>query len=232
LDCRTRWSPACDTQGESFEPAWNFDGGSLGGTSIVILNTDKTLYTGGIAQIPAKSVSPLPWFAIQVRTRHEVGIAEHLQALGFESFLPLYACKKRWSDRIKQVEAPLFPGYIFCRFNPQNWLPIIKAPGVIQVVGYNRVPVPIEDFEIDAIRTLGMSGLPNQPWPYPKVGDRVRIESGPLRGVEGILVEFKNSHRFIVSVSLLQRSVAVEIDSAHVTAVSVNSTERLQSVCT
>jgi transcription antitermination factor NusG len=182
-----------------------------------------------MAQIPAKSASLLPWFAIQVRTRHEVGIAEHLQALGFESFLPLYKCKKRWSDRIKQVDAPLFPGYIFCRFNPQNWLPIIKAPGVIQVVGYNRVPVPIDDFEIDAIRTLGMSGLPNQPWPFPKVGDRVRIETGPLRGVEGILVEFKNSHRFIVSVSLLQRSVAVEIDSSYVTSVSANTSERLQS---
>jgi transcriptional antiterminator RfaH len=198
----------------------------------VTLNDNRTFHSSGIAQIPAKPASQWPWFALQVRTRHEMGIAEHLQALGFESFLPLYKLRKQWSDRIKETDAPLFPGYIFCRFNSQNWLPIIKAPGVIQVVGYNRTPVPIDDFEIEAIRTLGMSGLPNQPWPFPKVGERVRIESGPLRGLEGIIVEFKNSHRFIVSVSLLQRSVAVAIDSAHVTSISATTSDRLQGVCT
>jgi transcription antitermination factor NusG len=161
-----------------------------------------------------------------------MGIAEHLQALGFESYLPLYKQKKRWSDRIKEMDTPLFPGYIFCRFNSQNWLPIIKAPGVIQVVGYNRTPVPIDDFEIETIRALGTSGLPNQPWPFPKVGDRVRIESGPLRGLEGILVDFKDSRRFIVSVSLLQRSVAVAIDSSYLTSVCATTSNRVQGVCT
>jgi transcription antitermination factor NusG len=179
---------------------------------------DSVALPNDIGQHAAKPASQWPWFAIQVRTRHEMGVADHLQAIGYESFLPLYKARRLWSDRIKHVDSPLFPGYIFCRFNSQNWLPILKSPGVIQVVGYNRVPVPIEDFEIEAIRTLGASGLPNQPWPFPKVGDRVRIESGPLRGVEGILVESKNLQHFVVSVTLLQRSVAVQIDSSCLTS--------------
>ena len=198
----------------------------------MILNPSRSLPSNRIAQNAANSTAQWPWFALQVRTRHEMGIADHLEAIGYESFLPLYKSRRRWSDRIKEVDTPLFPGYIFCRFNSQNWLPILKHPGVIQIVGYNRIPVPIDDFEIDAIRTLGASGLPNQPWPFPKVGDRVRIESGPLRGLEGMLVEFKNSRRFVVSVSLLQRSVAVEIDSLCVTLLSSLRAERLEGAST
>src|SRR5271155_2926838 len=152
-----------------------------------------------------KACADFPWFALQVRTRQEAGVAEQLNGQGYERFLPLYKLRKRWSDRIKQVEAPLFPGYLFCRFDPQKRLPILKTPGVIQIVGYNRAPTPIEEAEIDAIQTLVASGLPNQPWPFLETGDRVRIESGPLRGLEGILVEFKGNHRLVVSDTLLQR---------------------------
>jgi transcription antitermination factor NusG len=159
------------------------------------------------------------WFALQVRTRHEVGVAHFLESKGFEYFLPLVTCRKRWSDRVKEVENPLFPGYVFCRFDPQDRLPILKTPGVIQVVGNSQRPVPIEDSEIGAIQALMVSGLPNHSWPFLTVGDRVRIEAGALRGYEGVLVEFKGSHRLILSISLLQRSVAVEIDSSAVTSV-------------
>src|SRR5271163_2792869 len=113
-----------------------------------------------------------PWFALQVRTRYEAGVADQLSRQGYDRFLPLYKLRKRWSDRIKQVEAPLFPGYLFCRFDPQKRLPILKTPGVIQIVGYNRAPTPIEEAEIDAIQTLVASGLPNQPWPFLETGDR------------------------------------------------------------
>ncbi len=167
-----------------------------------------------------------PWFALQVRTLHEKGVADFLGGKGYESFLPLHKCRKRWSDRVKEVELPLFPGYLFCRFNPLDRLPILKTPGVIQVVGYNRQPVAIEDHEISAIQTLVASGMPNHPWPFLQAGDKVRIESGPLRGVEGILAEFRGSHRLIVSVTLLQRSVAVEIDSALVTPLRPNEATR------
>jgi transcription antitermination factor NusG len=156
----------------------------------------------------------LPWFALHVRTRHEAGVAAHLEGMGYEGFLPLYKTRTRWSDRTKEVETPLFPGYLFCRFDPQNRLPILKTPGVIQVVGYSRQPIPVEETEIEAIQALVASGIPSQPWPYLEVGEKVRIQSGPLRGREGVLVEFKGTHRLILSIALLQRSVAVEIEAA------------------
>src|SRR5579871_980379 len=86
-----------------------------------------------------------PWFAIQVRARYETGVAEHLRGKGFEWFLPMYKTRKQWSDRVKQFEKPLFPGYVFCRFNPHDRLPILKTPGVTQIVGNNHVPVPVDD---------------------------------------------------------------------------------------
>jgi transcriptional antiterminator RfaH len=159
-----------------------------------------------------------PWFALQVRARHEAGVANFLSGRGYEPFVPMYESRRRWSDRIKVVAAPLFPGYLFCRFDVNNRLPILTTPGVIQVVGFNRTPIPVEDTEIDAIQSLVASGFPSQPWPFLQAGDRVQIDSGPLRGLEGLLVELKGSHRLVVSVTLLQRSVAVEIDSALVKA--------------
>lgn len=168
------------------------------------------------------------WFALHVRTRYEHRVACSLEGKGYELFLPLHKCRKRWSDRIKNVETPLFPGYVFCKFDPQDRLPILKTTGVIQVAGYNRAPVPVEESEIAAIQALVASGLPNQPWPFLKVGDRVHIEAGPLRGHEGVLVEFRGSHRLVLSVTLLHRAVAVEIDSALVEALRSSSMGRIE----
>jgi transcription antitermination factor NusG len=167
------------------------------------------------------------WFALQVRARHELGVADFLKSMGYEFFLPQYICRKLWSDRVKKVEAPLFPGYLFCRFDPQDRFPIVSTPGVIQVVGYNRMPVPVDDSEIQAIQTLAASGLPNQPWPYLEVGDRVRIEAGALRGLEGMLIEFKGSHRLLLSITLLHRAVAVEIDAVSVKSLRTSLAPRL-----
>lgn len=161
----------------------------------------------------------LPWFAVQVRTKHELAIADCLRAKGYEHFLPLYKCRRTWSDRIKEVQLPLFPGYLFCRFDPHARLPILKTPGVVQVVGNGRTPTPVDDLEVAALQTLVASGLPNQPWPFLQTGDRVQIQAGPLRGLEGLLVAFKGNCHLVLSVSLLQRSVAVEIDSAFVVPV-------------
>jgi transcription antitermination factor NusG len=112
------------------------------------------------------------------------------------------------------VNAPLFPGYVFCQFDTQKRLPILVTPGVIAVVGQGKVPLPVDDAEIEAIRTLVSSGVPAEPWPFLELGQKVRIESDALRGLEGILVQFKGNHRVILSVSLLRRSVALEIDRA------------------
>jgi transcription antitermination factor NusG len=165
---------------------------------------------------------PFLWYALQVRTRYERMVAEYLNGLGYEWFLPLCKDRKRWSDRVKQVELPLFPGYLFCRFDVQSRLPILKTPGVVQIVGYNRQPVPVDESEIAAIQTLVSSGVPNQPCSFVEIGDRVQIDSGPLRGLEGILIESRGRHKLVLSVTLLQRSVAVEIDSMSVTPISSN----------
>jgi transcription antitermination factor NusG len=169
-----------------------------------------------------------PWFALQVRARHELGITNYLCGQGYESFLPLYKYRKRWSDRVKEVQSPLFPGYLFCRFDPQDRLPVMKIPGVMQIVGANRVPLPVDEVEISAIQTLVASGMPNQPWPFLQVGERVRIESGSLCGIEGILMDFKGTHRLVLSITLLQRSVSVEIDSALVSPTSLSQRSRLE----
>jgi transcription antitermination factor NusG len=173
---------------------------------------------------------PYPWFALQVRTRREAFAAGQLAGKGYELFLPVYKSRRLWSDRIKELDTPLFPGYLFCRFDPQQRLPILKTLGVIQIIGRNRVPVPVDEQEITAIQRLVASGLPNQPWPFLSAGDKVRIESGALRGVEGILTGVKGSHRLVLAVSLLQRSVAVDIDSACVTLVSPSRAPRAQQV--
>jgi transcriptional antiterminator RfaH len=167
-----------------------------------------------------------PWFALQVRVRHEADVTVHLESKGYEWFLPLYTERRRWSDRVKQVEAPLFPGYVFCRFNPNDRLPILKTPGVSQIVGYSRVPVPVDEQEIESIRTLVASGVPNFPCAYLEVGSRVRIEAGALRGLEGILTDLKGKRRLVLSITLLQRSVAVEIDSEAVSVVRAASSAR------
>lgn len=165
------------------------------------------------------NIDRFSWFALQVRTRHESAVANFLGGKGYEFFLPLVATRKRWSDRVKKVDVPLFPGYVFCRFNAQERLPILKTPGVIQVVGYNRMPVPIEESEISGIQAVIASGLPSQAWPFLTVGQHVRIDVGPLRGYEGLLVDFKGHHRLVLSITLLHRSVAVEIDSTSVSTV-------------
>src|SRR6267378_3368146 len=157
-----------------------------------------------------------PWYALRVKSRYENTVAAHLQGRGYESLLPLYKCRHRWSDRFKEIELPLFPGYVFCKFDSLNRLPILSIPGVVHVVGVGKTPVPINETEIVAIQAAVKSGLPSQPWPFLEIGHRVRIEYGPLCGVQGILLGFRGHQRLVLSVTLLQRSVAVQIDEAWV----------------
>lgn len=137
----------------------------------------------------------------------------HLSAKSYEWFLPLEKSRRRWSDRFKEIQQPLFPGYVFCRFDPFARLPILVIPGVIGVVGTGKTPIAIEDAEIANLQTIVESGLPRHPWPFLQIGEKARIEAGPLSGLEGILLGFKGSQRLILSITLLQRSVAVELDS-------------------
>lgn len=161
-----------------------------------------------------------PWFALQVRYQYESIVTAHLSGKGYEWLLPLYKRRRRWSDRIKEIEQPLFPGYVFCRFNPLNRLPILTTPGVSLIVGYGKIPAPIDESEISAIQSAVKSGLPTQPWPFVHIGQRVRIEQGPLCGLEGTLLESRGRHRLVLSVTLLQRSMAVQVDNAWVTPIT------------
>jgi transcription antitermination factor NusG len=160
------------------------------------------------------------WYALRVRPRFEKVVASALLLKGYEGFLPLYIRRSRWSDRIKSVEFPLFSGYLFCRFDVNKRLPILVTPGVIQIVGIGKSPHPVDDCEIAALQSIVVSGLQVEPRSYLNIGQRVRIELGPLAGIEGILTSTKGSSRLVVSVTLLQRSVCVEIDESWVVPVS------------
>ena len=152
------------------------------------------------------------WFALQVRTRWEGSTAVLLSGKGYQTFLPTYKTRKRWKGTAREVDSALFPGYVFCHFDAQKRLPILVTPGVISVVGQGRIPLPVDDGEIAAIQTIVSSGFRAEPWPYLEIGQRIRIEQDVLQGLEGILINFKGNHRIVVSVSLLRRSVALEID--------------------
>jgi len=156
--------------------------------------------------------SPVQWFALSTRSQREKLVATLLHNKGYEQFLPLYRCRHRWSDRMKAMDKPLFPGYVFCRFDIQKRLPILTTPGVRHIAGVGKTPLPVNDDEIRGLQRIVESGLQAQPWPFLQVGERLRIEQGALQGVEGILIGIRKPHRLIVSITLLQRSVAVELD--------------------
>jgi len=179
----------------------------------------STVYETESRSNSVQQVAGLPWFALQVRCRYERNVASHLDGKGYEWFLPTYKARRRWSDRMKAAVLPLFPGYLFCRFNPLDRLPILKTPGMISIVGTAKIPTAVDEAEIKALQTLVLSGLPREPWPYLQVGQRVRIEHGSLSGLEGIMLRHKGQDRLVLSVSLLRRSTAVEIDGTWVSPI-------------
>lgn len=175
-------------------------------------------------------MSGVQWFALQVRTRWEASTAAFLSNKGYATFLPTYKNQNRWGGRGKEIVTPLFPGYVFCNFDAQNRLPILVTPGVVAVVGRGRIPIPVDESEIDSIRSMVQSGVFVKPWPYLQLGQRVRVEDEALTGLEGILIEFKGSYRIVVSVSLLRRSVAMEIDRSRVRPVTEGTTAAFEPI--
>jgi transcription antitermination factor NusG len=152
------------------------------------------------------------WYAIRVKSNREKVVSSSLEGKGYESFLPLYRARRQWSDRAAEIQVPLFSGYVFCRLDAAHRLPVLTTPGVVLFVGFGKEPTAVEDSEIEALRTIVRNGVPAAPWPFLAAGQRIRIERGPLKDAEGLLVEVKSHYRLIVSVTLLQRSVAVEVD--------------------
>lgn len=154
----------------------------------------------------------LSWYAIRVKSNREHVTSLALHEKGYEEYAPTYRTRRFWSDRVKELDLPLFPGYVFCRFDENNRLPILTTPGILSVVGIGKVPVAVDEQEIARIQAIVRSGVLAYPWPFLRTGQKVIIAHGPLTGVEGLLLSIKNQYRLVVSITLLQRSVAAEID--------------------
>jgi transcription antitermination factor NusG len=152
------------------------------------------------------------WHALYTRHQHEKPIAQILSNKGHEVFLPLYIATHRWQDRIKQLYLPLFPCYVFIRGGLDRQVQILSTPGVFTVVGWAGHPAMIPNGQIEAVRQMVENFIRVEPHPYLNCGDRVGIKSGALQGLEGILVRKKNLFRLVVSIEMLGRSAAVEID--------------------
>ncbi len=156
------------------------------------------------------------WYATYTRSRHEKSVADQLQQRSVECFLPLYEAKRKWKNGTFKVQFPLFPGYLFVHIPLQQRLKVLQVPGVVSLVGFNGLPAPLPQAEIEMIRCALQKGIAAEPHPYLKVGTRVRIISGPMEGLEGILLRKKGKPRVVVSVDLIMRSVAIDIDAAQV----------------
>ncbi len=152
------------------------------------------------------------WFAATVRPQHEAAVARAFETRGFEPFSPTYEMRSQWTDRSKTLRRPLFPGYVLCRFERSAKATVVKTPGVTSIVGFGGVAVPIADDEVERVKTMVASELPLQPWPFLEQGDRVRIEQGPLRGLDGFVVRGQDDYRLVVNVTFLRRSVSVSVD--------------------
>jgi transcription antitermination factor NusG len=152
------------------------------------------------------------WYAVTTKPRYESATARHLRSKGFDELAPVYRIRRRWSDRFKEIEHPLFPGYVFCSFTSEQRMQVLSTPGVTSIVGFGKQPAAVDNSEIAAIRSIVDSGARAWPWPYLQTGQRVRIEDGCLRGLTGTLVRENDCWRVVVNVELLQRAVMVEID--------------------
>lgn len=169
------------------------------------------------------NTQPSAWFALYTRHQHERTVAQFIQAKQMEVFLPVYKTVHRWKDRVKELSLPLFPNYVFVFTGFERRADILSTPGVYDFVRVGGVPAPLPIREIEAVRKVVEHGLRAEPHPFLRVGDRVTIRSGPLGGVEGILVRKKSFYRLIISVELLARSISVEVEAADVRRVAGRS---------
>jgi transcription antitermination factor NusG len=156
------------------------------------------------------------WYAAYTSAQHEKKVAAELERRSVESFLPVYSSVRRWRDRQVQLELPLFPGYVFVHVALRERLRVLQVPGVAKLVGFGGLPVALPGEEIEALR-VGLDGrLRAEPHPFLTVGRRVRLKSGPLAGMQGILLRKKGKYRVVISIELIQRAVAVELETLEV----------------
>ena len=172
--------------------------------------------TTNIPAMPSEDQQVAKWYALYTCPRHEKRVAEQIEERRISCFLPLYRSVRRWKDRRKELELALFPGYVFVRIAPHNRLQVLMLPGVVRLLTFNGQPSALPEAEIESLRR-GLAGhVRMTPHPYLQVGRRVRVRSGPMAGLEGILRRRKEGLRLVISIEMLARAVAVEIDEADV----------------
>jgi len=156
------------------------------------------------------------WYALTTCSRHEKSVAEQIERRSFQCFLPLYRSVRRWKDRRKELNLALFPGYVFVRMALEDRLRVLQLPGVVRLVSFNGKPAVLPDAEIEALQARLSGDVRVEPHPYLRTGRRVRVRSGAMQGLEGIIVRRKERCRVVFSIDLIMRSVAVEVDEADV----------------
>jgi len=153
------------------------------------------------------------WYAVYTYPRHEKVVTEQLEAKSIETFLPTFVTESRWTDRRVQIQTPAFPGYVFIRISKSERSKVFAIPGVVKILSYNGVPAPIDELEIEAVKLCLKRGATPAAHTFIEIGERVRVRSGILEGVEGLIVRCKNERRLIVPISLINQSIAVEVDA-------------------
>ena len=160
----------------------------------------------------ARDFSESHWFAAYTSPRHEKHVSRQMARRGIQNFLPLYKSIRRWKDRRKELELPIFPGYLFVRMALRERVSVLQVPGVVQLVSFQGRPAPLDDSEIEMLQRQSTQSGRLQPHPFLTVGRRVRVTNGPMTGMVGILARQKDKVRVVISIELIQRAVAVEVD--------------------
>jgi transcription antitermination factor NusG len=163
--------------------------------------------------VPSNFCEPF-WYAAYTSSNHEKRVAEQLTRKSVEHFLPLYNTVRRWKDRRVDLQLPLFPGYIFVRIALRDRLEVLKAPGVVRILGLNGAPTEVPKEQVESLRLAFSEGLRAEPHPYLNKGRRVRIKSGPLAGWKGVIVRRKGDLRVVLSAELIQRSIIMDIEAS------------------
>ena len=172
--------------------------------------------------------SEMLWYAGYTASRHEKRVAEHFAQRGVEHFLPLYETIHRWNNGRHRVQLPLFPSYIFVRIALRDRLRVIEVPGFVRLVGFNSLPHPLPEADINKMKEALNKGVLAEPYPYLTVGTRVEIRNGPMQGMTGILLRRQNKCRVVISVDLIMRSMAVEVEASDVVPMRSSTLNAIQ----
>jgi transcription antitermination factor NusG len=184
-------------------------------TAMATTGQAKNSFVSSEAGIIVAAAEPR-WYAAQTCSRHEKRVSEYLSGRSIQSFVPLYSTTRRWADRKARVDLPLFPGYLFVRIPLVERLRVLELPGVVGLVSSRGQAVPIRDGEVESLRQGLTVGGKAEPHPFLKVGECVRVVTGPFAGCMGILLRKKDSLRVVVSLDIIMRSVAVEVDACDI----------------